>query len=98
MVGGHRPALINWILQPFNIARSTINDVKDLHLHAKIDVLDYRAVALARLKRCQSLKEDVNEIDRLIKILNDGARMRHWENQYNEIKQCCGDAALPIRR
>jgi len=89
------PPLAEWILRPFNIARSTIDDAKDIHLHSRVDVLAYRAVAIARLRRCQNATEDVPEIDRLIAILNDDARTRHWENQRHEIERRCGDTAQP---
>jgi hypothetical protein len=87
--------LADWILRPFNVARSTIDNAKDIHLHSRVDVLAYRAVALARLRRCQNATEDVPEIGRLIAILNDDARARHWEHQRQEIEQRCGNRAQP---
>jgi hypothetical protein len=92
------PPLAGWILQPFNIGRSTIYDAEDIHLHSRIDVLAFRAVALARFRRCQNAIEDVPEIDRLITILNDDARAKHWENQRREIERRCGDTAKPKRK
>jgi hypothetical protein len=89
------PPLADWILRPFNRSRSTIYGAKDIHLHSHIDVLAYRAVALARLRRCQNAIEDVPEIDRLISILNDDARAVHWENQRFEIERHCSDSAKP---
>lgn len=79
----------DWILQPFEVAHSTINDAKNIHLHARIDVLAYRSIALAYLGRCQEAQEDVPEIHRLITILNDDARTQHWKNQAEEIKRYC---------
>lgn len=81
--------LSDWILKPFNSARSTIDDAKDIHIHSHIDVLSYRAVALAHLKHCQQATEAISEIDRLIAILNDDARAKHWEKQKREISQRC---------
>ncbi len=81
--------LSDWILQPFGLARSTIGDAKDIHIHSRIDVLAYRAVALAHLRRCEEAKQDVSEIERLIAILNDNARTKHWDNQRREIQRCC---------
>jgi hypothetical protein len=83
------PPLASWILKSFNIARSTIDDAKDIHLHSRIDVLAYRAVALARMRRCQDASEDIPEIDRLIAVLSDHARTQHWDNQRREIAQRC---------
>lgn len=83
------PPLADWILRSFDIAHSTIGDAKDIHLHSRVDVLSYRAIALARLRRCQKATEDVPEIDRLIAILNDNARAKHWQNQRREIEQRC---------
>jgi hypothetical protein len=81
--------LVDWIIDPFDIARSAIGEAKDIHIHSRIDVLAYRAVALAHLSRCEDAKEDVAEIDRLIAIFNDDARAKHWENQRrNIIVQC----------
>jgi hypothetical protein len=82
------PPVADWILRPFDIAHSTIGDAKDIHLHSRVDVLSYRAMALARLRRCQKATEDVPEIDRLIAIL-DNARAKHWQNQRREIERRC---------
>lgn len=89
------PFLADWILQPFNVARSTIDDAKEIHLHSRIDVLAYRAVALARLRRCQNATEDIPEIGRLIAILNDHARAKHWEHQSHEIEHRCSNTVKP---
>ena len=88
------PLLANWIMQPFHIARSTIDDAKDIHLHSRVDVLAYRAVALARLKRCAGLSEDIAEIERLVLILKDDAREKHWKNQRREIEQGCNKSYI----
>lgn len=78
-----------WILLPFEAAYSTIGDAKDIHIHSRIDVLSYRAIALAHLRYCKEAQEDVSEIRRLIAILNDDARTRHWEKQEEEINRYC---------
>ena len=82
--------LADWILHPFEIAHSTIDKAKDIHLHSRIDVLAYRAIALAHLRRCREALEYVPEIHRLIAILNDDARTQHWKKQVEEIKRYCG--------
>ncbi len=82
--------LAKWILKPFDIARSTIEGAKDIHLHSHIDVLAYRAVALSHFRQCQAVREDVSEIERFIAILNDDARTKHWKNQIKEIEHYCG--------
>lgn len=79
----------NWILRPFDVAHSTIGDAKDIHLHSRIDVLAYRAIALAHLRRCQEAQKDIPEIHRLIAILNDDARTQYWNKQVEEIKRYC---------
>lgn len=84
--------LANWILQPFEVAHSTIDEAKDIHLHSRIDVLAYRAIALARLGRCQEAQSNVPEIHRLVGILNDDARAEHWKKQAEEIQQYCNKA------
>ena len=81
--------LAGWIMWPFDLARSTIGDAKDIHLHARIDVLAYRAVTLAHLHRCEGAKDDLSEIGRLIIVLNDKARGEHWEKQKQEIEHHC---------
>jgi tetratricopeptide (TPR) repeat protein len=81
--------LSDWILQPFNVARSMIGDAKDIHLHSRIDVLSYRAIALANLGRCREAQKDVPEIRRLLAILNDDARTQHWKKQTEEIDRYC---------
>ena len=83
------PSLVSWIVTPFDIARLTIVDAKDINIHSRIDVLAYRSVALAHLDRCKDAKEDLAEIDRLIAIFNDGARTEHWQNQKREIMDQC---------
>ena len=82
-------SLVDWIKMPFDIARATIGDSKDIHIHSRIDVLAYRAVALAHLGRCEDAKEDLPEIDRLIAIFNDGARTEHWKHQRLDIEIHC---------
>lgn len=84
--------LADWILQPFEVAYSKIEEAKDIHLHSRIDVLAYRAIALAHLKRCQEAQHDIPEIHRLIAILNDDARTQHWKKQVEEIKRYCNQA------
>lgn len=79
----------DWILRPFAVAHSTINDAKDIHLHSRIDVLAYRSIAMAYFGRCQEAQENVPEIHRLIVILNDDARTQHWKKQTEEIKRYC---------
>ncbi|MCG3145727.1 MAG: hypothetical protein HONDAALG_03400 [Gammaproteobacteria bacterium] len=83
------PLVRKWILRPFDIARSTIDDAKDIHLHSRIDVLAYRAIALAHLRQCREAKREIPEIFRIIAILNDDARTQHWKKQAEEIKQYC---------
>ncbi len=73
--------LNNWIIKPFDYAYSLIGKAGDIHIHSYIDVLVYRTIALAQLGYCKSIRKDFREIDRLIKILNDNARMKHWNNQ-----------------
>jgi hypothetical protein len=80
----------DWVLRPFEIAHSTIDDAKDIHLHSHIDVLAYRAVALAYFGRCLKAQEGIPEISRLLAILNDEARTRHWAKQAEEIQRNCG--------
>jgi hypothetical protein len=58
-------------------------------LHGRIDVLAYRAVAFAHLRRCKEVKDDVDEVERLILIFNDDARTRHWKNQRKDIHHRC---------
>jgi hypothetical protein len=81
--------LVDWIMRPFDIARSAIGAAKDIHIHSRIDVLAYRAVALAHLSRCEDAKADMPEIDRLISIFNDGARTEHWKDQKWDIEHQC---------
>lgn len=79
--------LAEWIRRPFDNSRSVISDAKDIHIHSRIDVLAYRAVALANLFNCKDAQEDLSEIDRLVTILNDEARTKYWNNQKQEIEK-----------
>jgi hypothetical protein len=83
------PLVAAWILKPFNDARSRIRDARDIHLHSHIDVLAYRALALAHLGRCQEAQKDFPEIHRLVAILNDDARTQHWKKQVEKILRYC---------
>ena len=78
-----------WILQPFDVARSTIGDAKDIHIHSRVDVLAYRAITLAYLQRCRDAQQDMDEIGRLVEILNDNARAEHWKTQRRMIEDYC---------
>jgi hypothetical protein len=81
--------LADWILDSFNIAYTSIDDAKNIHLHSRIDVLAYRVAALAYLGRCHEALSDIAEIDRLVAILKDDARTEHWEQQKSEISRKC---------
>jgi len=83
------PPLANWIIEPFDLARTRIDEARDISLHSRIDVLAYRAVAFAHLGRCKEVKEDVDEVSRLIMIFNDDARTRHWNRQHEDIQRHC---------
>ena len=74
-----------WIGKPFDTARLLIGDAKEIHIHSHIDVLAYRALALADLRFFEDAGQDIPEIDRLVAILNDDARTEHWENQKKKI-------------
>jgi len=75
-----------WIRKPFDTARSWIGKAKEIHVHSQIDVLAYRAVALADLHFLDDAGQDLPEIDRLVAILNDNARTKHWEDQKRKIE------------
>lgn len=81
--------LARWILSPFDTAYATIGEAKDINLHARVDVLAYRAVALANLQLCENARREIPEIDRLIAILNDHARELHWIKQRSVIENHC---------
>jgi hypothetical protein len=81
--------LADWIIAPFDIARTRIDEAKDISLHSRIDVLAYRAAALAHLHRCQELENDIDEVTRLILIFADDARTRHWNKQREDIEHHC---------
>lgn len=75
-----------WIKDPFDTAKAWIGDAQEIHIHAHIDVLAYRAVALADLRFWDDARQDLSEIDRLVAILNDEARTRHWKEQRRRIE------------
>jgi hypothetical protein len=84
------PVLIGWVMRPFNVARSAIGESLDIHLHSRIDVLAYRASALAYFGDCESAREDLAEVSRLVAVLRDEARKEFWERQRKEIEDRCG--------
>ena len=73
-------------LQSFNTARSTIEDAKDIHLHSRVDVLAYRAVVLAYLHRCREAREDLDEVDCLIKVLEGQSENGTSGNSAHRVK------------
>lgn len=81
--------LADWIIAPFDFARSHIDQAKEISLHSRIDVLGYRAVALAYLRRCRDIKQDLDEVSRLIMLLKDDARTQHWSKQRDVIQHHC---------
>ena len=83
------PGIRGLIMRPYNQARLAIEMSQDIHLHSTIAVLASRSVMLARLGKCELASQDISEIDRLIKILNDEARTRHWHTQKEEIMKRC---------
>ena len=83
------PGIRGLIMRPYNQARLAIEMSQDIHLHSTIAVLASRSVVLARLGKCELASQDIFEIDRLIKTLNDEARTRHWHTQKEEIMKCC---------
>lgn len=88
-LGAIIPPLRGWILEPFDAAYTHIDDAKDIHLHSRVDVLAYRLVALAQFGHCRGVQEEIQEIDRLVGILKDDARLKHWENQKVLIRRYC---------
>lgn len=89
LLGKRIPLVGNWILQPYNVAYSTIGKAKDIHLHSLVDVLAYRSIALAYLGHFKEATMDVPEIDRLVAILKDEKREVYWKQQKEEIEKCC---------
>lgn len=87
--GAKLPLVADWILAPFDFARGRIRDAQDIHLHSLVDVLAYRAIAGARLRRCMIALEDLAEVDRLVLTLADAARQDHWSQQRREISVRC---------
>ncbi len=81
--------LRDWILHPYQRAYSTVANAKDISVHSRIDVMAYRAIALAHMGRCEDARHQVPEIDRLIAIFQDQARTEHWEKQKQEILDHC---------
>lgn len=88
-LGAALDPVASWILHPFDTARREIVEAKDIHVHSTIDVLSYRAVALARLGRCTEAMADVAEIGRLISLFNDQARTDYWKTQQSELRKWC---------
>lgn len=84
-----RTPLAQVVLQPFNRAKSYIQETEDIHLHSKVDVLSYRAVALAWAGYCQEAVAELREAERLSNRLSDEARKEHLVEQWKELEQWC---------
>lgn len=83
---GIRISCVGWlVLIPFHVARKQILAAKDIHIHSLIDVLSYRAVAMAYFGKSIDARTDIPEIDHLVETLRDGARKEYWQRQKNQI-------------
>jgi hypothetical protein len=84
--------LDSYVLGDFDRAKQHIDQSGDIHIHAKIDVLSYRALALARFCRCSDAWQDFAEAERLSLVLKDDARTKHLHQQRHRLVNLCGPA------
>lgn len=78
------------VVAPFLSARRLIDNAGDIHIHSRIDVLSYTALALAHFGRCMEAWRDVAEIERLCDVLSDQARVEHWSQvQRPKLEHLC---------
>jgi hypothetical protein len=83
---GVRLSVVGWfVLIPLHAARKRILDAKDIHIHALIDILSYRAVAMAYFGKSMEARAAIPGIDHLVDTLRDGARKDYWQRQKDEI-------------
>jgi hypothetical protein len=83
---GIRFPYLGWlVLIPFHAARKRILAAKDIHIHSLIDILSYRAVAMAYFGKSIDARTDIPEIDHLVDTLRDSTRKEYWQRQKNQI-------------
>jgi len=88
--------LAYWVLKPFKVARTRIDDAGDIHLQSRIDVLSGRSLALASFGFCEEAWQDIPEVERLCGILADQPRTKHFfERQLPQLERMC--TSLPSR-
>lgn len=85
----HMPMFRDWILAPFERARSRVGSLPDRSLHAAFDVRVGYALAVATLGGCDKASVDVTELDRLSGLLSDERRRAHWKEQSAQLAALC---------
>ncbi|MDQ6905377.1 MAG: SIR2 family protein [Chloroflexota bacterium] len=79
-----------WILQPFHRACALVEDAGAIHVHSQIDIYAARALALARLGRCDAAWDDVRLLERLCRNLADqGVEAHFLEHRLPELERLC---------
>lgn len=85
-----RGPISSYILRQFNQAKYHIDRAQDIHLHSKVDVLSYGALALARFDHCDDAWRDFTEAERLAYSLQDRARNEYLRQQRLRLEALCG--------
>ena len=85
----------SYVLSEFDAANHHIEQTGDIHPHARVDVLSYRALALARFHRCVHAWHDLTEAERLSLTLRDDARAEHLQKQKLRLAELCGPKPPP---
>jgi hypothetical protein len=82
------------ILSEFDTAKHHIGLAEAIHVHSTVDVLSYRALALARFGRCDDAWVDFVEAERLADALGDAARREHLRRQRERLEDLCGTGLI----
>lgn len=85
-----RGPISSYVLRQFDQAKYHIDRAEDIHLHSKVDVLAYAALALARFGQCDEAWRDFAEAERLASSLQDRARNEHLRQQVLRLETLCG--------
>lgn len=78
-----------YVLRELDRARHHMNKAETEHTDAKVDLLSYRALALARSDRCAEARREFAEAERLAATVQDHARIKRLRRQRRELEALC---------
>lgn len=78
-----------YVLGELDKARHHMNKAGTKHVDAKVDLLSYRALALASLRHCAEARREFAEAERLAGTVRDDARTKRLQRQRRALEALC---------